>query len=106
MSTEEQRALQERVLIYPPTRRDGEVTCQLLARARVGCHVCTSLRSLAADVDAGVGAVMLTDSALGDPDMALLHASLGRQPGGPTRRCCCWRKDATCRRPRRMHWRG
>jgi signal transduction histidine kinase len=81
MSTEAQRALQERVLIYPPTRRDGEVTCQLLARARVGCHVCASLRHLAADVDAGVGAVMLTDSALGDPDIALLHAALGRQPG-------------------------
>jgi signal transduction histidine kinase len=70
-----------RVLIVPPTRRDGEVTCELLAMADVHCLPCQDLRALAVCVDEGVGAVMLTDTALVDLDMGVLHEALGRQAG-------------------------
>jgi signal transduction histidine kinase/CheY-like chemotaxis protein len=81
MSPETQRAQEQRVLIVPPTRRDGDVTCKLLAIAEVGCVACRDLRSLAACVEQGVGAVMLTDSALMDPQIDVLHDTLARQAG-------------------------
>jgi two-component system, sensor histidine kinase len=70
----------ERVLALPVTRRDGEVTCELLGKAGVECVVCKGLPSMAAELGRGVGALMLTELSLGDPDMPLLIAALRSQP--------------------------
>jgi signal transduction histidine kinase len=70
----------ERVLALPVTRRDGEVTCELLAKAGVECIVCKSLPFMAAELGRGVGALMLTESSLVNPDMPLLIAGLRNQP--------------------------
>jgi signal transduction histidine kinase len=70
----------ERVLLIAPTRRDGEVTGAALASAGIACRVCGSLVDLARAIDGGVGALMLTDQALFDPDFGILQAALERQP--------------------------
>jgi signal transduction histidine kinase len=70
-----------RVLVAAPTRRDADVTCALLERSGVNCHPCPGLRDMATEMLAGVGAVMLTDVAIIDPDMGMILAILERQPG-------------------------
>jgi signal transduction histidine kinase len=69
-----------RVLILPPTRRDGEVTRELLNRAGISCHVCYTPADMSAEMAAGAGALVLTDAALtpGNLDPVLTH--LARQP--------------------------
>lgn len=52
-----------RVLILPPTRRDGEVTCRLLSAASIQCLVCADVPTLADEVRRGAGAVLMTDLA-------------------------------------------
>lgn len=73
-------AFDQRVLIVAPTRRDAEVTAELLERAGVQSHHCHDLRELIAQMRAGAGALMLTDIALVHPDIKLLIAELGAQP--------------------------
>src|SRR5690242_18343603 len=71
---------QERVLVVPPTRRDGEVTAELLGKAGLTALVVPGLRGLGAEIDAGVGVVVLTESALADPGIAGVLRALARQP--------------------------
>ena len=52
-----------RVLLLPPTRKDGEVTCRLLADAAISCVVCPDARCLAEEIPRGAGAVLMTDHA-------------------------------------------
>jgi two-component system, sensor histidine kinase len=70
----------KRVLVLPVTRRDGQVTRDLLERAGVACVVCADLPSLAAELSAGVGALMLTEAVLVRPEMPVLLAALRSQP--------------------------
>ncbi len=70
----------QRVLVLPVTRRDGEVTHQLLVRAGVACVLCADLPMLAAEIPQGVGAMMLTEAALVRPEMPALLAALRGQP--------------------------
>ncbi|HEU4625907.1 MAG TPA: histidine kinase dimerization/phospho-acceptor domain-containing protein [Steroidobacteraceae bacterium] len=69
-----------RVLILPPTRRDGEVTRELLQRAGIVCHVCQSTAELSEEIARGAGAVVLTDAALTGFDLEKVFAQLARQP--------------------------
>ncbi len=69
-----------RVLVLPPTRRDGEATSALLEKARLNCAVCTGVRDLAFQIGHGVGAVLLTDAILSDPQAEVLLAALRAQP--------------------------
>lgn len=73
-------ASDERVLIAAPTRRDAEVTVELLSRATVHGTVCAGARELAERLNAGVGAVLMTDHTLVDPHIGALLAALGEQP--------------------------
>src|SRR5579871_5717029 len=70
-----------RVLILPPTRRDGEVTCELLQRSGIACLVCADAGQLASEIEAGAGALLLTDGALTTPGFERVLAQLARQPG-------------------------
>ena len=70
----------ERVLVLPVTRRDGEVTCSLLEQAGVKCIVCPDLENMAAEIPLGVGALMLTEAVLARPQMQTLLAVLRSQP--------------------------
>ena len=71
---------EERVLIFPPSRRDGDVTRDVLGRADLACTVCRDASEVAHEIDAGVGALIMTDAALAAPSIQPVLSSLGRQP--------------------------
>ena len=71
---------ERRVLIFPPSRRDGEVTQDLLSRHGLSCVVCTSAPAVASEIALGAGAVVLTDAAFGAPGFDRVLAELNRQP--------------------------
>ncbi len=70
----------ERVLVVPLTRRDGEVTVHLLQRAGMQCHVCVDVTRLHDELLLGAGAVILTDAALLHPGMRAVLDLIGGQP--------------------------
>ena len=70
---------ERRVLIFPPNRRDGEVTRGLLERAGLACSVCYSPTDLAREVDLGAGVIVLTDVGLVAPGISAVLAVLARQ---------------------------
>jgi signal transduction histidine kinase len=80
MVTDRDPALEGRVLVAAPTRRDARVTCELLERAGIACESFAELPPLATAVHEGVGAIMLTDAALAAPGMDLVFAALACQP--------------------------
>jgi two-component system, sensor histidine kinase len=69
-----------RVLLLPPTRRDGEVTSAVLEAADIACLVCQDSAALAAHVQAEVGAIVLTDAMVADSSIAQVAGALARQP--------------------------
>ncbi len=70
----------QRVLVLPPTRRDGEVTLSLLEQAGLDGVACAALAELSAQVAQGVGVILLTEAALCDPAMEELLGVLALQP--------------------------
>jgi signal transduction histidine kinase len=80
MTPEHDPALEERVLVSTPTRRDADVTCALLARSGIACEAFTGLGALAGAIHAGVGVVVLTDAALVGDDIERVFAALAGQP--------------------------
>jgi len=69
-----------RVLLLAPTRRDREVTLELLQRANISSVSCEGTLSLATEIEAGVGAILMTDAAFSDPHIVQLLAALSGQP--------------------------
>ena len=70
----------ERVLLLASTRRDAQVTCDLLSRHGVDCVPCAGLRALIDALPAGVGTIILSDAALCAPAIGHLAATLALQP--------------------------
>ena len=68
------------VLIFPPSRRDGEVTGEVLRRAGLMCAVFQDAADVAREIDGGTGALIMTDAALGVPSIRTVLTSLSRQP--------------------------
>ncbi|HUP22522.1 MAG TPA: ATP-binding protein [Thermoanaerobaculia bacterium] len=71
--------LGQRVLVLAPTGRDGELACSVLGRAGVDCLRCDDLRELCANLQAGVGAALLSEEAFAQVDLQPLVNWLGRQ---------------------------
>ncbi len=71
---------EERVLIVAPTWRDGDVTSLMLRQAGMTPFICTDLKTVALELRGGVGAIVLTDRALFDPDLNVLLGELDAQP--------------------------
>ena len=71
---------EQRVLIFPPSRRDGEVTRELLRRAGLICAVCHDAAEVAHEIDAGSGVLIMTDAALALPGIQIILTSLSQQP--------------------------
>jgi signal transduction histidine kinase/CheY-like chemotaxis protein len=69
-----------RVLVLAPTRRDGEATRALLARAQIHAEPCDGVSSLAAQIRFPLGAIVLTDAAFRDAHVHELMEALSRQP--------------------------
>jgi len=69
------------VCVVPPTRRDGEVTCSLLARVGIACSAAENVADLTARLTRGwVGVIVLTDFSLVDASLPSLITLLARQP--------------------------
>jgi signal transduction histidine kinase len=68
------------VLIYPPSRRDGQVTREVLRRAGLACTVCYEASEVAREIAAGSGILVMTDAALALPSIQIILRTLSRQP--------------------------
>jgi len=74
-------SLERRVLILAPTGRDAELTRGVLGEAGIRSTVCTDLASLASEIDAGAGMLLLSEEALAsEVHLAYLGDKLMRQP--------------------------
>ena len=71
---------EQRVLILPPSRRDGEASRSLLQRAGIDAVVCRDAADVAVQIDSGAGALVLTDAALGVRGIDVVFATLAAQP--------------------------
>ena len=71
--------LEQRVLILPPTRKDGEVTCALLQKAGLDCAVCADPTELAREILRGAGAVLLTEKFIAAADSQAVLDALSQQ---------------------------
>jgi signal transduction histidine kinase/ActR/RegA family two-component response regulator len=71
---------QSRVIVLPPTRRDGEVVRQLLQHAGLASSTCSSVAELGDAIDDQAAAVLLTDDVLDGEDLTTLRDALQRQP--------------------------
>jgi len=71
---------EDRVFILPPTRRDGEVTSDTLKRFEIECALCPDPLSLARQIPAGLGAIIITDVLAFDPQSAAIIRALNEQP--------------------------
>ena len=71
---------ESKVLVLPPTRRDGAVTCALLRDVGLDCDVVGNARMLASQLNSSIGAVVLTDAAVADPGLSSVMDALERQP--------------------------
>ena len=57
--------MERRLLVFVPTGRDAALTQQLLDSAGIAVRVCTSAPDLASQLEQGVGALLLSEEALG-----------------------------------------
>lgn len=71
---------EQRVLIFPPSRRDGEVTGAVLRRAGLECSVHYQAVEVAHEIDVGAGTLIMTDAAPAAPAIETILTSLSRQP--------------------------
>jgi signal transduction histidine kinase/ActR/RegA family two-component response regulator len=71
---------EHKVLVLPPTRRDGNVTCALLRNVGLDCDVVVNARLLASQLSTSIGAVVLTDAVVADPDLSAVMDALEHQP--------------------------
>ena len=71
---------EDRVLILPPTRRDGEASSAILRHSGIECFVCPTPAVLTQQLDAGVGAIIFTDAIAAQPSIALITEALDKQP--------------------------
>jgi signal transduction histidine kinase/ActR/RegA family two-component response regulator len=80
MATQALENRERRVLVLPPTRRDGDVTCAMLRNVGLDCDVVGNARMLASQLSTTIGAVVLTDAVVGDPDLSSVMEALDHQP--------------------------
>jgi len=80
MSIQALETQERKVLVLPPTRRDGDVTCALLRDVGLDCDVVGNAKMLASQLNTSIGAVVLTDVAVADPGLSSVMDALDHQP--------------------------
>lgn len=73
-------AIELRVLLLAPTRRDADVICRLLAEAALECVCCTSCAALTEQFREGAGVLLLTEDVVTDTGFPDLRRALDEQP--------------------------
>jgi signal transduction histidine kinase/ActR/RegA family two-component response regulator len=71
---------EERVLIFAPFGSDGAIAQRVLDELEIPAHVCDSMLSLCEELQQGVGAVLITEEALWDPELDCLIDVFDSQP--------------------------
>src|SRR5579863_1912367 len=80
MPSETSNDLEQRVLLVAPTKRDAQVTQNVLAQVGLTCVDCHDLRQLNAELAAGAATLVLTEASILSPGIEELVAALDRQP--------------------------
>src|SRR4051794_28074192 len=80
MSAPDGQSLAGRVLILAPTRRDAELSREILAGAGIACAACDDLEALCRELRAGAGAALLTEESLAGAGGGCLAEALAEQP--------------------------
>jgi PAS domain S-box-containing protein len=76
-----QVSFERRLLVLAPTGRDAPLTRAVLSDAGVRCTVCRDLAQLLQELDAGAGALLISEEALAlESHVHSLGERLGRQP--------------------------
>lgn len=70
--------IESRVLALVPTRKDAQLTQAMLAGAGIACHPCADITELCAQLERGVGVVLMAEEALAKGKC--LREWLARQP--------------------------
>src|SRR3954469_15904863 len=73
-------AAEGRVLVLAPTAKDARLCCGILAEAGVAGAACPDVAAVCRELEAGAGAALLTEEALGGGGVERLAGALGRQP--------------------------
>ncbi len=74
------KELEERVLFLAPTRRDGQITEQLLQKANLSFFTTESARELAQEISRGAGVILLSDAGVLHSSIQQVVDKLGDQP--------------------------
>src|SRR5512145_2114491 len=80
MNDVNERIVEERVVVLAPTLTDAALSRSILTEAGITCQLCTDLCDLCEAVDAGAGAILLTEEVLGASDSQRLVESVQGQP--------------------------
>jgi signal transduction histidine kinase len=72
--------LSERVLVRPPTGRDGQLTRDLLHQSGISAHLCDGLDEMARELERGAGAILLTEDVEASGSLPRLLGAIARQP--------------------------
>lgn len=72
--------LDDRVLIFAPVGKDAPLTEEVLVRAKIDRHVCSTSSALCTEFLRGAAAILLTEEALEDPGIHELMECLRSQP--------------------------
>ena len=80
MTIPQSNAAERRVLLLPPTRKDGELTSAILRESGIYCEVCSSLPRLLDSLSVAAGAVILAEEVLEEGDVQVLDEAMAHQP--------------------------
>src|SRR6476620_7934039 len=80
MSAPEQADLEQRVLVLAPTGRDADNSKAVLGQAGLACVLCRDMQGVCAEMEAGAGAVLLTEESLAADRTGALAEALRKQP--------------------------
>jgi PAS domain S-box-containing protein len=69
-----------RILVYGPTSRDSQLTCEILAARQIVCIVCPNVGSMVHEMERGVGGLILAEEVVLRDDVRPLVNYLQRQP--------------------------
>jgi signal transduction histidine kinase/CheY-like chemotaxis protein len=79
VSDHAQAVRDRRVLVLPPTPRDGATTCQLLARAGIASDTVEGMTAVVHELNRGAGVLLLPEEAIAGGEVDLLRV-LAEQP--------------------------
>ena len=79
MIDHDQAVRDRRVLVLPPTPRDGTITCDLLARVGIAAETAQTVSAIAREIHGGAAAVLLPEEMVAGGEVELLRV-LREQP--------------------------